>query len=235
MPGTITANRLTADGLLPTPLPGDPMPIAAAWLSEARQRRVQRNPDAVVIATTGQENQPTARVVLCKQFVADPGYLVFYTNYRSRKSRELAANSRVCALFHWDALGRQVRIEGVAVRSPADESDAYFASRPRGSQLGAWASDQSAPVTSREALREQLEHRAAGLGLQLDQQGTPEDGPAIPRPVHWGGYRLWASRVELWLEGPARIHDRALWERSLVRDSEHGFQTGTWQCTRLQP
>lgn len=229
---TATATTfLTAEGLLPTPLPDDPMPVAGAWLAEATERVLQPNPNALVITTVGRESQPTARVVLCKEFVADPGYLVFYTNYQSRKAREIAANSRVGALFHWDGLGRQVRIEGVAIRSPAQESDAYFAARPRGSQLGAWASDQSEPVASREALLEQLHGRAADLGVAV----PPREEPAIPRPAHWGGFRLWASRVELWTEGASRIHDRALWERRLTRDSEHSFQTGDWQSTRLQP
>jgi len=222
---------LTPEGLLPTPLPDDPMPVAAAWLAEATERSLQPNPNALVITTVGRETQPTARVVLCKEFVADPGYLVFYTNYQSRKAREIAANSRVGALFHWDGLGRQVRIEGVAIRSPAEESDAYFAGRPRGSQLGAWASDQSEPVVSREALLEQLHGRAAELGVSV----PPGDEPDIPRPAHWGGFRLWASRMELWSEGDSRIHDRALWERRLTRDSEHSFRTGEWQSTRLQP
>ena len=222
---------LTAECLLPTPLPADPMPVAAAWLDEATERALQPNPNALIITTVGREIQPAARVVLCKQFVADPGYLVFYTNYQSRKAREIAANSRVGGLFHWDGLGRQVRIEGVAVRSPAEESDAYFASRPAGSRLGAWASDQSEAVASREALLEQLHGRAAELGVTV----PPGDDAAIPRPAHWGGYRLWASRVELWTEGGSRVHDRAVWERRLTRDSEHSFRTGSWQCTRLQP
>ena len=225
------ASFLTTEGLLPTPLPPDPMPVAAAWLDEASERALQPNPNALVITTVGRETQPTARVVLCKEFVADPGYLVFYTNYQSRKAREIAANSRVGGLFHWDGLGRQVRIEGVAVRSPAEESDAYFASRPAGSRLGAWASDQSEAVASREALLEQLHGRAAELGVTV----PPGDDAAIPRPAHWGGYRLWASRVELWTEGASRIHDRAVWERRLTRDSEHSFHTSGWQCTRLQP
>jgi len=152
---------LTAEGLLPTPLPDDPMSVAAAWLADATERALQPNPNALVITTVGRETQPAARVVLCKEFVAVPGYLVFYTNYQSRKAREIAANSRVGALFHWDGLGRQVRIEGVAIRSPAQESDAYFASRPGGSQLGAWASDQSEPVVSREALLELLRNSAS--------------------------------------------------------------------------
>lgn len=225
------SNPLIAEGLLPTPLPEDPMPLAAAWLEDAKVRALQPNPNALVISTVGRESQPTARVVLCKDFVADPGYLVFYTNYQSRKAREIAANSRMGALFHWDGLGRQVRIEGIAVRSPAEESDAYFASRPPGSRLGAWASDQSEPIASREALLEQLHGRAAELGVSV----PPPDDADIPRPAHWGGFRLWASRVELWTEGASRVHDRAVWERRLTRDSEHSFRTGPWQSTRLQP
>ncbi|MEJ2604205.1 MAG: pyridoxamine 5'-phosphate oxidase [Gammaproteobacteria bacterium] len=228
-------NFLTSDGLLPAPLPEDPMPIAAAWLAEATERRVQPNPNAVVIATVDQESQPSARVVLCKALYPEPGYLVFYTNYQSRKARDLAVNSRVCALFHWDALGRQVRIEGNAVRSPAEESDDYFASRPRGSQLGAWASDQSDTIASREALLEQLASRADDLGVAVAGTDVADEGPPIPRPLHWGGYRLWAARVELWVEGAARIHDRALWERHLTRESEYAFRCGPWNATRLQP
>ncbi len=228
-------NFLTDEGLLPTPLPADPMPVAESWLREASERAVQPNPNALTLATVGLEAQPAARVVLCKGFVADPGYLVFYTNYQSRKSREIAANARVSALMHWDRMGRQVRVEGVAVRSPAEESDEYFASRPRGSQLGAWASDQSEPIGSREHLLDQLRQRAHGLGVTLDAQLTPADGPAIPRPPHWGGFRVWAAKVELWVEGASRIHDRAVWERRLTRDSEHGFRTGKWRSSRLQP
>ncbi len=229
------ANFLTSDGLLPTPLPEDPMPIAAAWLAEATERRLQPNPNALVVATVGEESQPAARVVLCKAFYPDPGYLVFYTNYQSRKAREMAVNSRVSALFHWDGLGRQVRIEGIAVRSPAQESDDYFASRPRGSQLGAWASDQSEPIASREALLAQMTARARELGVEAPAGDVTDEAPPIPRPLHWGGYRLWAARVELWVEGASRIHDRALWERRLTRNSEHGFRCGAWDATRLQP
>ncbi len=211
---------------------------AAAWLDEAARQNVQRNPNSMTLVTVAEDGQPSARVVLCKEFVADPGYLVFYTNYRSRKVRELGTNPRVAVTFHWDALGRQVRIEGTAVLSPEAESDAYFASRDWGSQLGAWGSDQSDPIESHDALVAQVRQRALDLGLDLDpdtHELGESDVPDIPRPSHWGGFRLWATTIELWIEGKDRIHDRACWHRDIVRASEHTFTTTPWTGTRLQP
>ncbi len=222
---------------LPEQLPADPMHWADAWLKEAVGNAVQRNANALTLATVDAEHRPSARVVLCKAFVPDPGYLVIYTNYRSRKGRDLAANPRVAAVFHWDKLGRQIRIEGIAVRSPDDESDAYFASRDRGSQLGAWGSDQSTPVESRDALIAQIRERAADLDVDSDGEPKATGGVAlaIQRPPHWGGYRIWANVIELWIEGRDRIHDRAVWRRELVRANEHTFTVTRWNGTRLQP
>lgn len=211
---------------------------ADAWLKEATAANVQRNPNSITIASVGEDSRPSARVVLCKDFVPDPGYLVFYTNYRSRKSRELDANPHAAALMHWDALGRQVRIEGTVVRSPDAESDAYFATRDWGSQLGAWGSDQSNAIESHDALVRQVRERARKLGLRLDPHThTRVDGkiPEIARPGHWGGYRLWATMIELWIEGKNRIHDRASWHRDIVRAGEHSFTTTPWTGQRLQP
>lgn len=223
---------------LPETLPGNPMQWAAAWLDEATRQLVQRNPNSMTFVTVGDGGKPSARVVLCKDFVADPGYLVFFTNYLSRKVREIRANPDVAVTFHWDALGRQVRIEGTAVFSPAAESDAYFATRDRGSQLGAWGSDQSAPLASREALLRQLQERARNLGLNVSddlQSIEIEDGGAISRPDHWGGVRVWASAVELWIEGRDRIHDRARWRRTLDASGGDDFAAGPWEGSRLQP
>ncbi len=223
---------------LPAQLPDDPMHWADAWLKEATTAEVQRNPNCMTIASVGEGSQPSARVVLCKQFVPDPGYLVFYTNYQSRKSMELASNPRSAAVFHWDALGRQVRIEGLVVRSPEQESDEYFRSRGWGSQLGAWGSDQSQPVDSKEALVRQIRQRGKSLGLALGADTTEiVEGsvPAIARPPHWGGMRLWASAIELWIEGQDRIHDRGRWSRDLIRSSEHEFTVSPWRGVRLQP
>ncbi len=168
----------------------------------------------------------------------DPGYLVFYTNYRSKKSLELDANPNAAALMHWDALGRQIRIEGTVVRSPESESDAYFATRDWGSQLGAWGSDQSEPIESHDALVLQVQQRAIELGLKLDRETMAlanDEVPEIPRPPHWGGFRLWATMIELWIEGKNRIHDRARWHRDILRASEHSFATTPWIGARLQP
>lgn len=221
---------------LPAELPADPLDWVAAWLDAASAGQVQRNPNSMTLATVA-DGRPSARVVLCKAFVADPGYLVFYTNYRSQKAAELDANPLAAATFHWDALGRQVRLEGPAVRSPAQESDAYFATRDRGSQLGAWGSDQSAPLESRQALVSQLRERAAALGVTLtgDMEAVAAADTVIPRPAHWGGIRLWPASVELWIEGADRIHDRARWTRPLSASGDHEFAAGDWTGTRLQP
>ncbi len=228
----MTANRL------PDELPADPMHWADAWIKEATAGTVQRNPTSMTLVTVDTFSAPSARVVLCKEFVPDPGYLVFHTNYNSRKVKELDQCANVAAVFHWDALGRQIRIEGQAVRSPESESDAYFKTREWGSQLSAWGSDQSDELESREALRQQLRERAAGLGLSVAddlQSLASAEQPNIERPPHWGGIRIWASAIELWIEGSDRIHDRGAWKRELSRASEYEFNATPWIGRRLQP
>jgi pyridoxamine 5'-phosphate oxidase len=236
--------------LLPDPLPREPLQVMSDWVAYATQRRDQPNPNAMVLATADAEGRPSARVVLCKQIVPAPGYVVFYTNYQSRKGSELAANQRAAIVMHWDHLHRQVRVEGVVVQSPSAESDAYFASRPWQSRLGAWASAQSQPVGSRTELRESLESSARRFGTPSPSEqadGTPtlingdskpgavaQDYP-VPRPPHWGGFRLWADAVELWVEGEARIHDRARWTRKLTPKEPGQFDVGPWTVSRLQP
>jgi pyridoxamine 5'-phosphate oxidase len=214
--------------LLPEKLPPEPLEVVARWLAEAAQAARQPNPNSMVLATSGAHGAPSARVVLCKDIRAQPGYVTFFTNYLSRKGRELCDNPRAAAVMHWDALGRQVRLEGLVTPASAAESDAYFASRPWQSRLGAWASAQSEPIGSHAQLVQAFEHTAQRFG-------TPSPGDAvIPRPPHWGGYHLWIDAVELWVEGPARLHDRARWQRSLER-ADSGFAAGPWSATRLQP
>jgi pyridoxamine 5'-phosphate oxidase len=210
--------------MLSDPLPSEPLSIAADWLAEAWKHRHQPNPNSMVLATTTPDGHPSARVVLCKDIVPNPGFVVFYTNYLSRKGRELGANPRAAVVIHWDHMHRQVRVEGRIVRAPQSDSDAYFASRARESRIGAWASHQSDPVASR-----------AELLKAVQQAGERFGDPIVPRPPHWGGYRLWADAVELWVEGDARIHDRARWTRTLEPKGELGFDASPWSATRLQP
>jgi pyridoxamine 5'-phosphate oxidase len=216
--------------VLPEPLPADPLKIAAEWLAEAYRRAEQPNPNAMVLATVSAAGQPSARVVLCKDIVAEPGYVHFVSNYHSRKGLELAGNPRAALVMHWDHSHRQLRIEGVMRQSTPAESDAYFASRAWQSQLGAHASQQSEPIASRSTLIERLDAVTRQYGA------APQPGGAgIPRPAHWGGYMLWVSAVELWVEGDARIHDRARWTRQLTFDAAGSAHTGPWHSTRLQP
>lgn len=212
------------DPSLTDPLPASPLPLLARWFEEASAARTTRNPHAMSLATIGLDGRPRARVVLRQGFEPDPGHLVFYTNRESDKGRELANSPFAAAIFHWDGLGRQVRIEGPVALSPDAESDAYFASRPRASQIAAWGSAQSQPIASREAMVAGLEARARQFGAV---------GAPVPRPPHWGGYRLTFERIEFWISSEARAHDRARYTRRLGRGGE--VIDGTWRVERLQP
>ena len=218
---------------LPDPLPSNPLEQAAEWLAQAKLDASQPNPNAMVLATVDGAGQPSARVVLCKQIDPAAGCIVFYTNYDSKKGRELAGNPRAAVVFHWDHRHRQVRAEGRVERLSQSESDAYFASRAWQSRLGAWASRQSEPVDSRSTLAAQVAGAARRFDIPYAGPGTTEpEGPfAVPRPDHWGGFRLMVDAIELWVEGEFRIHDRARWQRTRADES----QRPTWSATRLQP
>src|SRR5258708_10258456 len=200
---------------LPDPLTGNPLNLLAQWLAQAQADAAQPNPNAMVLATVDDRGYPSARVVLCKEINAQAGYIVFYTNYRSRKGRELEAKHRAAVVFHWDHRHRQVRAEG-RVESLSDaENDAYFRTRPWESRLGAWATDQSQPVESRPAVERGVAAMARRFGIPYDGPRTAEPARVtvdVPRPPHWGGDRLCAEAVELWREGGVRINDRALWD-----------------------
>jgi pyridoxamine 5'-phosphate oxidase len=222
---------------LPDPLPANPLEIAAQWLAQAQTDADQPNPDSMVLATVDGRGNPSARVVLCKEINTQPGFILFYTNYHSRKGRELEANHRAAVVFHWDHRRRQLRAEGqVELLSDAD-NDAYFRTRAWQSRLGAWASEQSEPVESRGVLAASVVAAARRFGIPYEGPGTAEpDNIAVevPRPPHWGGFRLYPDAVELWVEGEFRIHDRARWTRSLP--DRRGADCGaTWSVTRLQP
>lgn len=219
---------------LPEPLPAEPLTLFRSWWDEAHAKRVQPNPNAMTLATVDPDGRIGARIVLCKAVNLSEGFFVFYTNYTGRKGVALEAGSRAALVFHWDDLDRQVRVEGVVTRSPEAESDAYFASRPWQSRVGAWASDQSRPIESRPAMQAKLAEVMRRFGIDPERPPADAAGLDIPRPPHWGGYRVWADRVELWAAGPGRVHERAAWTRTLAASAE-GYRGGLWVSTRLQP
>ena len=219
------------DELIPDPLPPDPLAVWKQWFDEAHQKKVQPNPNCFTLATIDPDGRPSARIVLCKGMNIAPnaGYVVFHTNYQGRKGLALAANPRAACVFHWDDLDKQVRIEGPVVKSPAAESDAYFNTRPIERRIGAWASNQSQPLQSREQLLQQAMEIMLRFGVAMDDESA-----VIPRPPHWGGFRVWAETVEIWIGGPGRLHERARWIRPLTPSAD-GFTPGSWSATRLQP
>ncbi len=195
----------------PTGFGPDPLAQFETWYEEAVRAGVPR-PDAMTLATATRDGRPSARLVLYKGI--DKGGVLFFTNYDSQKGRELLENPRAALVFYWAALDRQVRLEGPAERLSREESDRYFQTRPRGSQLGAWASRQSAVIPDRDV----LERRVAELEAEYR-------GKRIPCPPFWGGFRLVPERVEFWIGQPDRLHDRFCYLR----------EGGRWRVVRLSP
>jgi len=174
----------------------EPFALFDAWLQEARASEPS-DPEAMALATATPEGRPSVRAVLLKGH--GPEGFVFYTNYGSRKAQEIAANPNVALLFHWKSLRRQVRIEGVAHEVDPSEADAYFATRSRESQIGAWASDQSRPLPDR-----------ALFEARYEESKRKFEGMAVPRPPYWSGYRVVPERIEFWSDRPHRLHERRL-------------------------
>ncbi|MGF1626478.1 MAG: pyridoxamine 5'-phosphate oxidase [Alphaproteobacteria bacterium] len=191
----------------------EPFDRTAGWLEEAAARE-PADPTAMCLATVDPDGRPSARMVLLKGF--DPAGFVFYTNLESRKGSQLAGNPNCALCFHWKSLERQLRIEGVAEPVAAAEADAYFASRPRDSRIGAWASQQSRPLPDRFALEKQVARFAAKYAVGH-----------VPRPPYWSGFRVVPQRIEFWQQKPFRLHDRAVYHR-LSADSG-------WRHERLFP
>lgn len=192
--------------------PDDPIALLWDWLKLAEEAELP-NPTAMTLSTIDPNGAPSARVVLLKAL--DERGIVFYTNRNSRKGKALGVNPRVALVFHWDVLTRQVVVEGDVSVTDDAESDAYFASRPRASQIGAWASSQSEPVTNRA----ELDAAYAAMEERFD-------GGDVPRPPHWGGYRVSLKRMEFWLGRPFRLHDRVVY----LPDRDGG-----WAVQRLFP
>jgi pyridoxamine 5'-phosphate oxidase len=190
----------------------DPFACFHRWMTEAEASE-PADPNAMTVSTVGPDGRPSSRTVLLKG--TDPRGFVFYTNTLSRKGREMRDNTFASLLFYWKSLGRQIRIEGQVEAVTDAEADAYYATRPRISRLGAWASDQSQPLTERAELERRVRH--------FEEKYPGED---IPRPPHWSGYRVLPDRFEFWQNMPFRLHDRTIFERSPV---------GGWFSGKLFP
>jgi pyridoxamine 5'-phosphate oxidase len=196
-------------------LPSDPFEAFALWLKQARENTIVVEANAMVLSTLSSDSNIETRTVLLKD-ISDGGF-TFFTNYESRKAHAINLNPNVSLLFPWYAMERQIAISGIAEKVSEQESDEYFATRPWGSQIGAWASHQSSPL----ATRAELEQRVEGAS-----QKWPE-GTAVPRPEHWGGYRVMPLNIEFWQGRYSRLHDRLRYERANT--------TADWELNRYYP
>jgi pyridoxamine 5'-phosphate oxidase len=190
----------------------DPFAIARRWLAEAEQTEVN-DPNAIALSTVDDTGLPNARMVLLKEIEADA--FVFYTNYESAKARELDSAGKAAFVMHWKSLHRQIRVRGLVSKEDGPQADAYYRSRSLKSRLGAWASRQSRPLSSRGAL-------VAEVARVTALKGTNPD-----RPPYWGGYRITPVEIEFWADGAFRLHDRFVWRRATAADA--------WQTDRLNP
>jgi pyridoxamine 5'-phosphate oxidase len=190
----------------------DPFALARAWATEAEATE-PNDPNAIALATVDNQGMPNVRMVLLKEIEAEA--FVFYTNYGSKKGQEITASGKAAFVMHWKSLRRQIRVRGTVTREDGPQADAYFASRSLKSRLGAWASDQSQPLSSREALMAE----AAKVALTK--------GPNPSRPPFWGGFRIHPVEIEFWADGAFRLHDRFRWSRI--------DPTAPWTVERLNP
>ena len=198
--------------LLEEEIPQDPFELFHIWIRETESNKEVDEVNTMHLSTIGLDGFPMTRVVLLKEY--DKEGFVFYTNYESEKGRSIAKSPKVCLSFFWPTSERQVMVKGIAEKTSKEESEAYFQSRPRGSQLGAWASQQSSVIPSREYLQKKLE--------LLEQEYSGKD---IPKPVYWGGYKVIPSEFEFWQGRPNRLHDRIYYSK----------ENEGWKMDRLAP
>ena len=190
----------------------EPFELFGKWFEQAKEKETN-DPNAMAVASVGPDGMPSQRMVLLKDY--DEKGFVFYTNYESRKGQQILSHPKVALLFHWKSLRRQVRIEGEVEQVSAEEADAYFATRHRSSQIGAWASQQSRPLEGRWELEKRVAQFAAKYGVG-----------AVPRPAYWSGFRIGPRMIEFWQDGAFRLHDRLVYHRQ---------EDGSWKTERLYP
>ncbi|MDO6480639.1 pyridoxamine 5'-phosphate oxidase [Shimia thalassica] len=190
----------------------DPFSIARLWLAEAEKSEIN-DPNAIALSTVDADGLPNARMVLLKDIEDDA--FVFYTNYGSAKAQEIEQGGKAAFVMHWKSLRRQIRVRGTVTREEGPQADAYYASRSLKSRLGAWASDQSKPLSSRTALMAEV------------AKVTAQQGPSPKRPPFWGGYRIDPVEIEFWADGAFRLHDRFVWRRDSAETE--------WKINRLNP
>ena len=229
----------------PKVLPANPFETAVAWfdkLTALRDKVENPNPNMINVASVDENGRPSNRIVLCRGMNADDGYLQFFTNYNGRKGRQLTANPNVAVVQYYDKQGLQVRYEGWAVKSPKADSDAYWQSRPLMNQISSATSQQSQPISDRSELEAAQKAICDEIGVDMEGKPVRDDAPtSIPRPDHWGGFRIYPERMELWVNGFARFHERAVWTRTVnVVHGENGadasVEIGEWsKPTWLQP
>ena len=199
--------------LLEDEIPQDPFELFHGWLKQTEETKEVEEINTMTVSTVGLDGYPKSRVVLLKEY--DREGFVFYTNYESEKGRSLEANPKICLSFFYPSSERQVIVKGTVRKTSAEDSDAYFKSRPRESRLGAWASPQSSAISSREFLEERLE--------ELEQEFREKE---VPRPPHWGGYKVYPVEFEFWQGRPSRLHDRICYSKD---------GTDNWKIQRLAP
>jgi pyridoxamine 5'-phosphate oxidase len=204
-----------------------PLALFSSWFDDARGNADMDYPNAFTLSTVDDTNFPESRIVLAKAINNKEGYLVFYTNYQSRKGQHIFNNNHVSALFYWDKIKKQVRISGQCISSPKQESDDYFASRPIENQINASLSQQSQPIDDYSTLMTSFNNILTVHKGKADQ--------SIKRPAYWGGFRLYFSSLEFWIAGSGRFHQRYKYERTINNPSTSNISGTPWSLVKLQP
>ena len=210
----------------------NPLSTLQDWMKKVSDSDTQPNPNCMTVSTVDSNGLPNSRMVLCRELNIEEGHLTFYTNYSSIKSKELESNAKCSVLFHWDKFGLQVRLRGTAIRCSNSKNDAYFSTRALGSQVAAWASDQSKEIESLEMMDTSYQKIMDKFKIN-NLANDPEK--EIPRPDFWGGYEIWVGEIELWKNQKNRFHDRLKFTRNISIENGNIEADKEWSIIRVQP